>query len=232
MRTSTILAFGAFGGCCPTIARLASFYSTNPGSDMPQLGVYLAMGLFAILGAFIAVGFGADEVKAAIVAGIAAPGLVTNIVAGANSGGPGTPGADVVALSLFAAPAFAQQVETESALTNTTRTITLTPTFTGPAPTQNQVEYRFVTDTGTFLPGGGVLVPEEDGVAVPVPEGATNLAIGATITPLPDDSTAAQITIQTAPSLGGDLVWALGGQRRYDVTGVDVTYGDGAVPTQ
>ena len=81
-----ILIFGAIGGCCPTIAKLASYFSTHWGAPMPEIGVFFAMILFAILGAIISVTVGARDLKTALIAGIVAPGILTNIISGQEIG--------------------------------------------------------------------------------------------------------------------------------------------------
>lgn len=229
LKPITIFLFGAFGGCCPTIAKLASFYTTNPAGGLPQLGTYIGLALFGILGAIIAVGFGAKELKAAIVAGIAAPGLVTNIVAGSTAAANNPGGAQQQAMleSILISPAYAQ--ETDLGFTveplpgyRGLRVLTLNPVFDGPMPTDGEVEYRFLDQNGTALPGGGVIVADEDGLIVPVPDGAASIAIGPSVTALPDDNDVLDVTITTAPSLGGDLLWALGASRSFTVQDINV----------
>lgn len=234
LRPMMIFLFGAFGGCCPTIAKLASFYSTNPAGGLPQLGTYIGLVLFGVLGAIIAVGFGAKELKAAIVAGIAAPGLVTNIVAGSSAADKATQGQQQAMMhSIFISSAYAQVAEETFTVEplpgyRGLRVLTLNPTFDGPEPTDGQVEYRFLDESGTALRGGGVIIPDEQGLVVPVPDGAVSIAIGPSVTPLPENSDILDFTIQTAPSLGGDLLWALGATRSYTVQSIDVTAGDGS----
>lgn len=230
LRPMTIFAFGAFGGCCPTIAKLASFYTTNPAGGMPQLGTYIGLGLFAVLGAIIAVSFGAKELKAALVAGIAAPGLVTNIVAGSTAGATGATQGQQQALmhGMFVSVAYAQVAEDDFTVEplpgyRGLRVLTLNPVFDGPVPTDGQVEFRFIDESGVALRGGGVILPDEQGLVVPVPDGAVAIAIGATTTPLPAGDDTLDITIRTAPSLGGDLLWALGAARSFTVQDIAVT---------
>ena len=76
------ILWGAIGGACPIIAKFGSYFSTNWGAPMPELGAYLGLALFVILGAIVAHVFDAQNAKAAVLAGIAAPGFVTNLVAG------------------------------------------------------------------------------------------------------------------------------------------------------
>ncbi len=227
MKTSNILIFGAFGGCCPTIAKMASYYSTHPAPDIPQISTYIGLGLFAILGAFIAVGFGAKELKAAIIAGIAAPGLVTNIVNGAASANVPTPPEAFISSGFFVSAAAAQEFPVGERIAGFRGgdVLQLNTQWSGPDTSQAQVDYRFVDANGTYLPGGGTLTAGETGTVVPVPEGATQIAIADALTPLPEGESMANIAIKTAPTLGGDLLWALGAQRRYQVDDITVTFG-------
>ena len=85
-----IICYGALGGCCPTIAKLGSHYSAQWDASPPGMGVFLALLSFAILGSIIAIAADPRTLKAAIFAGIAAPGIVTSIMSEQNFGSKGT----------------------------------------------------------------------------------------------------------------------------------------------
>ncbi|SEV96084.1 hypothetical protein SAMN04488515_0415 [Cognatiyoonia koreensis] len=224
MTYRAILACGAFGGMCPSIAKLASVYSTNPDAPMPVFGAYLAMGLFAFLGGGIALGFGAREVKAAIIAGIAAPGIVTNIVSGAAE----RQDEDIrtTALTLFATPAYAQVQEIKPILIEATgRVLTITPQITGGQIGASGLEITFENASGMTFQGTTLYNAKAPFVQVVVPDDATVLVIGSKKFPLPADASDAQLMVETSPTLGGDLLWALGGDRRYAVGNITVTFG-------
>jgi hypothetical protein len=80
-----ILIGGALGGVLPTLAKLASTYVTVPETPLPAIGMLLGLIIFAVIGAAIAFGTGQAEVRQALIAGIAAPGIITNLVAGATA---------------------------------------------------------------------------------------------------------------------------------------------------
>ena len=80
MKMRQVALYGALGGCCPTIAKLGSYYSANTGAPLPEPSIIFALSIFAVLGAIVAIAVDSTNVKAAIVAGIAAPGIVMSIV--------------------------------------------------------------------------------------------------------------------------------------------------------
>ena len=85
-----VICFGALGGSCPTIAKLGSHYSAQWDASPPGMGVLLALLSFAVLGSIIAIAADPRNLKAAIFAGIAAPGIVTSIMSEQNFGSEGT----------------------------------------------------------------------------------------------------------------------------------------------
>lgn len=224
MTHTQILACGAFGGICPSIAKLASTYSTDPTTPMPFIGVYIAMALFAILGSGVALGFGAREVKAAIIAGIAAPGIVTNVVAGANERQQQLP--DAITMSFFASPAYAQTPQVEAILINTSgRILTVIPQVVGDIGPDG-IDFTFETATGMTLHGTTLYSAKNPSMQIVVPANASMLVIAGQRFPLSPDASEAVVQIQTSPTVGGDLLWALGGNRNYQIGEITVLFAD------
>jgi hypothetical protein len=86
-----IIGGGAIGGMLPTIARLAATYVAQPLTPLPEIGLYFGLALYAGIGsavAFVMAPFDRRqivlvELRQALIAGIAAPAILGNIIAGA-----------------------------------------------------------------------------------------------------------------------------------------------------
>ncbi|MEZ5779201.1 MAG: hypothetical protein R3E44_12650 [Paracoccaceae bacterium] len=222
------LTFGALGGMCPTLAHLASFYATKPGSDLPELGLFIGLALFAVLGSVIAVGFGAKEVKAAVVAGIAAPGIVSNIAAGAAAEAKRAD-AETAAISFFVGAAYAQTdtvtgIVIDPAIYGDSRAVRILPTIKGGAPDGlNLPVTAVVTVDGTETQVPVSAIHGDTAQTIVVPKATTALLIGTTLVPIGETHQSVDVVIETAPSIAGDFLWALGAQRSYSVRDVDLT---------
>ena len=222
------LFFGALGGICPTIAQLAGSYSAKPGQPLPELGVLFGLSLFALLGAIIATGFGAKEIKAAIAAGIAAPAIVTNIVSGVENQAAAPPveiAVSAIFSSLGAAYAQSEDIGTGRLIDPTLygggRVIQIVPQITGGDSGLNLPVFAQIggesgespVQVGTILTGAPQIIP--------IPEGTTALVIGQQSVPLSSENVSVDVRIDTSPTFAGDLLWAFGGRRTYaaeDVT--------------
>lgn len=225
--------FGALGGMCPTIASLAGYYATKPKDPMPEISVLIGLGLFAVLGSIVAMGFGAREVKAAIVAGIAAPGIVTNIASGVAGDRAKTelsaPAAIPTSMIFGITAAFAQSDDIgtgrliDPQLYGNNPVIQVVPSIQGGVPSNLDLPV-----TATVSQDGAatdVLVGTiSDGSArsFVLPENTTALQIGDANVPLSDPGGSVNVVIETKPTFGGDLLWALGGKRTYEVQGIEV----------
>ena len=84
--------FAAFGGMLPTFSHLAATYTTQPDTPLPTLGVVFGLGLFSIISVVLCVAFNQTELRQALVMGIAAPGIITNILSGVNTANGIDPG--------------------------------------------------------------------------------------------------------------------------------------------
>jgi hypothetical protein len=227
MAVKESLFFGALGGICPTIAQLAGSYSAKPAQPLPELGVLFGLGLFALLGAIIATGFGAKEIKAAIAAGIAAPAIVTNIVSGVENQKPAPP-VEIAVSAVFSGfgAAFAQSEDIgtgrliDPTLYGGGRVIQIVPQITGGDGGLNLPIFAQIAgqsgdspvQVGTILTGAPQIIP--------IPEGTTALVIGQQSVPLSSENVSVDVRIDTAPTFAGDLLWAFGGRRTYAVEDV------------
>lgn len=227
------IIYGALGGLCPTIAKLASTFSADPGQPLPEYGFWIGVVCFAILGAIIAAGVGSKEIKAAVFAGIAAPGIVTNVVAGHNAANP-LPAVTVTEPSagLRIDPAlFGISTAHAQPLVNPPRTVagaaglqqvTVTPRIEGGKP-RGALQVQAIVQRG--------------GAEVSVPAGALYLDQGAQVLEIPRDAigltvggermdfsgqTNITLIVKTSTSFGSELVWAFGGERQYQVQSLQV----------
>lgn len=218
MRKLEALGFGALGGMCPTLAKLAGSYTANPVQDMPALGVYIGIGLFAILGGIVALGFGTQELRAAIVAGIAAPAIVTNVISGVSDKNPQS---QQTALYEIVGTAHAQSDAGAILLAQASDTIiTVVPSVSGGDPSQVEpLRYTWSDATGQISSGGGVLNPAAE-QALSIPEGAEALIVNGEridLSAVPQDGATLDLLVTAKPTIGGDLRWALGGNRQLAV---------------
>jgi hypothetical protein len=81
---SALFLFGAFGGIMPTLANLATTYVAIPATPMPAVGLLFGLALFAVIGGGVALTNTSREIRQAIFAGIAAPAIMTSIIAGST----------------------------------------------------------------------------------------------------------------------------------------------------
>ena len=84
---SALFLFGAFGGIMPTLANLATTFVTIPDTPMPAWGLLFGVVLFALIGGGVALTNTSRQVRQAIFGGIAAPAIMTSIIAGSTDGG-------------------------------------------------------------------------------------------------------------------------------------------------
>ncbi len=78
------LILAGIGGVIPTVSRLASTYVTDPSTPLPEPGLFFGLSLFFVIGAVLAFAFSETNMRQAFILGVCAPGIITNIVAGAN----------------------------------------------------------------------------------------------------------------------------------------------------
>lgn len=70
----------------PTLSRLGASYASQPEQPLPHPHILIPLVIFFILGFFLNFAFNMEkDISKALVIGIAAPGLITNIIAGVSS---------------------------------------------------------------------------------------------------------------------------------------------------
>ncbi|MEO3434408.1 hypothetical protein [Inquilinus sp. CAU 1745] len=99
---------GGFGGCLPTLSRTAATFAAAPETPIPGVGYLFGLLLFFLVGMGISFALNHKrDARQALLLGIAAPGIITNIVMGVNDTGS----LSAEAFSTLAGQAYAQPAE-------------------------------------------------------------------------------------------------------------------------
>ncbi|MDC7789729.1 hypothetical protein PQJ75_19280 [Rhodoplanes sp. TEM] len=216
-----ILIAGALGGVLPTTARLASTYVSLPDTPLPGFGLLLGLSLFALIGAAIAYGTGSTEVRQALVAGVAAPGIITNLVAGADA----PRRSDVLPFQHFALVSIAQAQPAASppgpSASGSIKSITIDPRVSGGVPSTTNIPVTAQIAGGPNSETRTVQIGSIRSLTGPTtltaPPGTQNITIGGKTVPLNSPDNKIDLSVSTRPSFGSDFLWALGGQRSFSI---------------
>lgn len=74
------------GGLLPTLSKLAAAFAAQPDQPLPHWHITIALSIFFVLGCVLNVPFNREhDLTKAVMVGIAAPALITNIIAGVAS---------------------------------------------------------------------------------------------------------------------------------------------------
>lgn len=215
------VALAAIGGLLPTAAKLATTYTTAPETPLPGMGLFIGLLLFAVIGGVLAYALSETNVRQALVLGIAAPGVITNIVAGASHVRGGELQALVEVLPLPAAVAQAAPAapaRVAPPVAQAPRTFTLRPyTRNGDAWSNENlpVSVTFVLPDGTST-ARAALVPIGQTQVIVVPPVATAVRFSAgqmtrdvDVGSLPADTVNLEVSVKGK----NDFFWALGARR-------------------
>lgn len=84
VRRATIecLIVGGLGGTMPTLTRLGAALVTESDPSLPHPAFLIGLAIYFIIGAVLVYAFSETSLKRAFLAGIAAPALIANVVAG------------------------------------------------------------------------------------------------------------------------------------------------------
>lgn len=242
---SIILA--GFGGMLPTTAQLAASYAAVPEQPLPHWHFLLAVALFFCIGAVLSIAFNKEaDLGKAIVIGISAPAIITNIINGATSGlskAPQPVPQRVGQLShdgkswlpAFVSSAFAQQNPSSGSLADNTsgrKSIVLTTAYAGQGrPENGVVTITAIAKDGSTKPLGAFGLSQF--VVLPVPGDAEKLRIQAgssfsrelVLWPQSEGppSFAVNVRLIGKTSGAGDVLWALGAERKTSAVDADIT---------
>jgi hypothetical protein len=220
-----VLIAGALGGILPTTAKLATTYVGVPATPLPEIGLLLGLALFAVIGAAIAFATSSTDFRQALLAGIAAPGIITNLVAGADAqqhAGLDSPDFSVARMLSFVPAARAQdgRVPGQPAASGV-KSITIDPKVTGGLPASTNIpvtaEIAGGANSGTRRVQIGTITSLTNATKLTVPADTTHVMIGGTSVPLASTDNTVTLSVSTKSTLQSDFLWALGGQRSYSI---------------
>ncbi len=227
-------SMAAIGGMLPTLSRIAGSYVTNPASPLPQLGLLVGLAIFALIGIVLCIAFRQTDLKQALIVGISAPGIVTNIVGGISDGQLPQPGEAVANVSeegiefesslipnlILTTPALAQDTGT---LKTGSREAIIQYSQRGLA-TSEAVKVYAKTRNPRVTPYLGILGRAS---TVTLPEDTTALLFRSSTldktVDVPDEgSFVLQISTTSRATAGKDFLWALGQRRSGSIVELDV----------
>ncbi len=223
----SLFAFGMLGGILPTSAKLATTLVSVPGTPVPEIGFLVGLGIWAIIGGAVALTNTSKEVRQAIFAGIAAPAVLASVVTGAtgSSVGSGTSAVNGATSRLFDITAVAQETPPAVRSAADEWTVVISPSVSGGFPTGKTlpVTAQVEKDGETKTVDVGAIANWRGTTALLVPPGTSKVFIGDSPVPTTGPLTTVDMSVQTAPSIGGDLLWALGGQRNFNIQSIILT---------
>jgi hypothetical protein len=95
------------GGLLPTCAKLAATFVTKPNEPLPHPHILIGLLIFFTIGAVLSFAFNKDhDLGKALVLGISAPGIISNIVAGVGAPTPAGTGSTTAQVAIFSPQAF------------------------------------------------------------------------------------------------------------------------------
>ena len=233
MKQWHILSYGALGGICPILSEKASYYVAFPEADLPEMGLYIGMAMFAVLGGIMATAFGSKEVKAAVVAGIAAPAIVAGVVNGQSDGANeknrivaqiGAEGAptEVRASALWTLGVGVAHAQARSTMRDLTdhKAIRVETEVQGGLPSIEDLRvYAISNDPNKGPEIVGILSPNSGPQEFFVREGTVGLLIAGERIEI-QDAEEIRIEITTSKTFASELIWALGGKRNSPVQSI------------
>jgi hypothetical protein len=223
-----IMFMAAAGGAAPTLLKLAGNMVGDPNAPMPGLGMWVGILLFCVIGLLLCIAFEEKHVRQAFVLGVAAPGLITNLVNGSTEAARNIPirppaSAPATGAAWFLTPAHAQD-RARTNIPSDTATIRFVPLNSAvhgvvsenpsgsielrinPQDSQQSISFGFSPGTSTFYP-----FQKSDlasGITIEVRYDRFQRTIR-----IDERVQAINIFLVTSIDFSVDLKWALGGQK-------------------
>ncbi len=222
------LLFAGVGGMMPTISKLASSYVTDPSNPLPEIGLFVGLLLFFLIGAILAWVFSETNVKQAFILGVCAPGIITNIVAGVNEANTSAAGLQSGVTFGITSSALAQdRGENRLILRDTNRETRRLRTVEIAVDPENAGSWalRHILVTVSYIQENGKVAYATSFPAyaepptIQIPPDAVALQVNAgnqkTVQAFPDDPfVAAKFLIRLTVKGTNDFLWALGVKRK------------------
>lgn len=225
MDSTTAKAFllGGFGGTLPTISKLASTFVTTPGTPFPELGLYIGIALWALIGGAVALTNATYDRRQAIYAGIAAPAIIASLVAGGAQQATSTATVSLLSISAMAQDAEGKPLQAEGGA------ILFSPKVTGGLPRSASIpitaEVKDATGSVKTIDIGTIRnLSAPSSFTLPV--GAQQVFVSGKpvdLTNTTNGLTSVNVNVVTSPSSGGDFLWALGLPRHFKIQDITVT---------
>lgn len=228
---ASMFGWGAVGGALPTVSKIAGTYGANFDAPTPRVaGVLIAIALYASIGAVVARAMNNPEMKQALFAGIAAPAIVVSIITGVSDSRGLNNAQQQHALSFFTS-AFAQPSAPGASSTaaspgSSSKSLLVEASTDGGLPINGVIRIDASVPGGGLVPAGVIeIYGNYQRTTINVPENATDLIFfsngRSTTTPVPPSSRV-MLKVYPVTSTGGDLLWALGSKRGYEIGGLGV----------
>lgn len=224
-----IFIAGGIGGLMPTLVKMAPVYIQDDGTPLPAAGFYLGLSIFFVIGAIVALASKETDFGKAILLGIAAPGIVTNFLAGKAEGAQIAQ--PVAAHDIDANQIFSALMGTGPALAQSTTTIAPTPSanspqlkvvphVTGSKVKLKPLKLQFFSADGAVLLTRDVDARHETTLEVPIGASLVRTTSDGKSTDarLPANQYSdADLNLDLQVAKGNDLMWAFGAPRKAKV---------------
>jgi hypothetical protein len=159
-----------------------------------------------------------NEVKQAIIAGVVAPALIANLIAGANDP-QGRKRAD-----FFITSAYAQMASDTPGESGAAALIVVPKVFGGvPNATASEVIAKVEKDGKEYDVKVGKITDFDSATGFLLPIGTKRVTLFDKSVAIVNPITNVEISVTTKPTSKGDFFWALGAQREYSIQKMDIT---------
>lgn len=213
-----IFLAGFLGGTSPTLAMAGGYAASG---SIPPLAAGVSAAIFGLLGGIVAHYTSGKEKREAFIAGVAAPGIISSLIAGVTDGKNTKLQNEQASSLLFSLSAYAQEVTEPQfdASVNEFKTITIDTEIRGGLPASSSLEIsgNILGDTGSIPIA---VLPVAPGVSsISVPENLSEIIVDGQVVNL-DSSNSIRVSIETSPTFWGDVSWGFGGNRRFEIESV------------
>lgn len=217
----------AIGGILPTACKLGATYVSHPETPLPSMGLFVGLLIFAVIGVVLCIAFRQTELHRALIIGIAAPGLITNIVSGAAAAtlspdGEGVKAQSAIGLPIgftengIARPPTSSRGKGHFFLAEGPRQVRIDSLVTNDISIRGRIDVS-VKVRGALQPRPVGSLPARGAISVNLPRNAKRLIFTAagkrTEVAIPRGAFDVQLHVYAASSWKKDFRWALGGRR-------------------